>query len=137
EADTGHVLAVEAAIAAAEQLVAAADRERGHSTVHRLAQRLRLACEVLRNEQLLTVLPAADVVEVVLAGCDRVSHPQRRHLQLVPPPGRPPSEYRDVATVGVDVEVVRVEVSDPDRGHCERSQYGFASPRDARSRCRP
>ena len=128
---------MEAAIAAAEQLIAAADRERGRSAVHRVAQRLRLGCEILRDEQLLPILPAADVVEVVLAGCDRVSHPQRGHVQLVAAPGSPPREHRDVAAVGVDVEIVRIEVSDPDGGHPDRSQYGFASPRDARSRWRP
>ena len=137
EADAGHVLAVEAAIAAAEQLVAAADREHGRSAVDRLVQRLRLPREILRDEQLLAVLAAADVVEVVLARHDRVAHPERGHLELVAAPGRPPREHRDVAAVGVDVQVVRIEVPDADRRHCARSQYGFASPREASSRCRP
>ena len=67
QADAGHVLAVEPPIAAAEQLIAAADRECGRSAVERLAQRVRLPDEVVRDEQLLPILPAADVVEVVLA----------------------------------------------------------------------
>ena len=137
EADAGHVLAVEAAVAAAEQLVAAADREHGRASLDRLVQRLRLPHEILRDEQLLSILPAADVVEVVLARHDRVAHPERRHLELVAAPRRPPREHGDVAAVGVDVEVVRIEVADADRRHPERSQYGFASPREASSRCRP
>ena len=137
EADAGHVLAVEAAIAAAEQLIAAADSERRRSAFDRLVQRLRLREEILRHEQLLSILPAADVVEVVRARHDRITHPERRHLELVAAPGRPPREHGDVAAVGVDVEVVRIEVADADRRHPDRSQYGFVSPREASSRCRP
>ena len=92
QADSGHVLAVKAAIAAAEQLIAAADGERSGSAIHRLLQRLGLAREIVRDEQLLAVLPAADVVEVVLAGRDRVSHPERGHVQLVSAPGGSPRE---------------------------------------------
>ncbi len=124
QADSGHVLAVEAAIAAAEQLVAAADRERGRSAVDRLVQRLSLPYEILRHEQLLSVLPAADVEEVVVARDDLIAHPQGRHLQLVPAPRRPPREHRDVPAIGIDVEVVRIEVADADGRHADRSQYG-------------
>ena len=42
-------------------------------------------------------------------------------------------EHRDVAAVGVDVEVVRIEMADPNGGHRARSQYGFARPRPYRS----
>jgi hypothetical protein len=137
KADSRHVLTVEAAIAAAEELVAAADRKGRCAPGDRLVQPFRLPEEILGYEQLLSILPAPDVVEVVLAGHDGVSDPERGHLQLVPAPRRSPREHRDVAAVGVDVEVVRVEVSDADRRHRERSQYGFASPREARIRCRP
>ena len=108
EADARHVLAVEAAVAAAEQLVAAAHgEERGATAEHGLLQRLRLRGEVLGHEQLLAVLAAADVVEVVRAGDDRVVHAERGHVELVPAPGRAAREHGDVAAVGIDVEVVR------------------------------
>ena len=82
--DTRHVLAVEAAVAAAEQLVAAADREeRGAAFEHGLLERLGLRREVLRDEQLLAVLAAADVVEIVLAGDDRVVHAEGAHREVV------------------------------------------------------
>jgi hypothetical protein len=122
ETDAGHVLAVEAAVAAAEQLVAAADGQDGRAARDRLVQRLRLVREVLGDEQLLAILASADVVEVVRARIDRVVRPDRRHPELVPPPGGPPREHGDVAAVGVDVEVVRIEVPDADRRHRERSQ---------------
>ena len=123
EPDTRHVLAVEAAVSAAEQLVAAAHREeRGAAADDRLDQRLRLRREVLRDEKLLAILPAADVVEVVLARPDRIVHAERRHVELVAPPGSAPLEDRDVAAVGIDVEVLRIEVADADPAHAARSQ---------------
>src|SRR5215471_18758425 len=47
KADSGHVLPVEAAIAATEQLVPAADREDGGPARDALAQRLCLADEIV------------------------------------------------------------------------------------------
>ena len=93
QADARHVLAVEAAVAAPEQLVAAAHREQcGAAADDRLVQRLRLRGEVLGDEQLLTVLAAADVVEVVRAGDDRVVHAdaasRRARARARPPGGR-------------------------------------------------
>ena len=46
------------------------------------------------------------------------------HLELVTAECRPPREDRDIAAVGVDVEVVGIQMSDADLH--ERSQYGFA-----------
>ena len=114
---------MEAAVAAPEQLVAAADREqRGPAAGHRLLQRGGLRSKILGHEELLAVLAAAHVVKVVRAGDDRIVHPERRHLELVPAPGRSAFEHRDVAAVGVDVEVARIEVADADRRHAARSQ---------------
>src|SRR3954454_25305687 len=64
EADARHLLAVEALVAAAEQLIATTDCEECGALVHGLDQRLRLPREVLGNEQLLAVLAAADVIQV-------------------------------------------------------------------------
>src|SRR5439155_3635662 len=61
QADARHVLAAEAAIAAPQQLIAAADREEGGTSLdNSLLQRAGLRGEVLGDEQLLAVLAAAD-----------------------------------------------------------------------------
>ena len=93
------------------------------------------AARFVGDEDLLAVLAAADVVEVVLAGDDRVVHPDRGHVEVVPPPGGASREDGDVAAVGVDVEVVRIEMTDANPRHAARSQYGFARPRSATIRC--
>ena len=79
-----------------------------------VVQRLRLPHEILRDEELFAVLAAADVVEIVRARRDRVRHPERCHLELVATPRRAPREDGDVPAVGVDVEVVRVQMADDD-----------------------
>ena len=112
--DPGQLLAGDVAIEAAEKLVAAADGEKRCVTLDGLAQLLRLAREVVRDERLLAVLPAADVVEVDLPDRNRVVHADRAQLEFVAAAGRPLREHGDVAAVGVDVEVVRIEVPDPD-----------------------
>src|SRR5207244_8914667 len=66
DARAGHVLSVEAAVAAPQELVAAADREHSGSAGDRLPQPGRLRGHVLGDEQLLPIVPAADVEEVVL-----------------------------------------------------------------------
>src|SRR5437899_1153856 len=138
EAGAWHLLAVKAAVAAAEQLVTATDREeRSAALEHGRAQRLGLRGEILRDEQLLPVLAAAHVIEVVVARDDRIVHPERRDVELVPSKRCAPSEHRDVATVGIDVEVIRIEMADADRRHALRSQYFFARPRSATMRCSP
>ncbi len=70
--------------------------------------------EVGRDERLLTVLPAANVEEVDLAGRHRVADADRPHVELVPAQTRPLGEDRDVPAVGVDVQVVGIEMADPD-----------------------
>ena len=58
EADARHVLAVEAAVAAPEQLVAAADREERGAAGRGLLQPLRFRGEVGGDEELLAILSA-------------------------------------------------------------------------------
>ena len=78
QADPRLLLAGDVAVEAAEQLVAAADGEERRAGLDRLAERRRLAGEVVRDERLLAVLAAADVEEVDLAGRDLVVHADRR-----------------------------------------------------------
>ena len=67
EPDAGHVDAVAVAVAAAEQLVAAADGEHGGAARDRLLDCVSLRGEIRRDQRLLAILAAADVEEVVLA----------------------------------------------------------------------
>ena len=124
EAHTGERLALLVEIAAPEELVAAADGEQCCARVDGLLDRGTLPDEIRGDQRLLAVLAAADVEQVVLAGADLVADGDRRHLELVPAERRPPREDRDVAAVGVDVEVVGIQMPDADLH--ERSQYGFA-----------
>jgi hypothetical protein len=67
---------------------------------------VRFRGEVDRDERLFPVLPAADVEHVVCARRDGVADRDRVDVELVPAPGGAPREHRDVAAVGVDVQVV-------------------------------
>ena len=49
------------------------------------------------------------------------SIPIGRHVEVVAAPGSPPREHGDVAAIGVDVEVVGVEMADADRRHATAS----------------
>ena len=121
EGDARKLDAGDVAVRTPEQLVAAADREKGGVALDRRSQRVRLAGEVVGNELLLAVLTAADVVEVDLARGHRVAQPDRRDLELVAAPPRPLGEHGDVAAVGVDVQVVRIQMTDAD-SHAAASQ---------------
>ena len=112
KADPRELGARPVAVEAAEELVAAADGEERGSRVHRLDQRRPLRGEIGRDESLFVVLAAADVVEVVLAGPNLVSEADRPVVELDAPPGGPALEDRDVAAIGVDVQVLRIEVPD-------------------------
>ena len=112
--DPGQVEAARVVVAAAEELVAAEDGEERGIALHGLAERLRLLDEVLRHQRLLAVLAAADVEEVDLPDRDGVAHPDRADVQLVPARACAFGEDGDVAAVGVDVQVVRIEMADAD-----------------------
>jgi hypothetical protein len=121
QADARQVGAVEVAVRTAHQLVAAADGEQRRSGRNRLAHAVRLGDEVLRDERLLAVLSAADVEQVVLARTHLLADRHGPQLELVAAPRRAPREDCDVAAVGVDVQVVGIEMSDHDL-HAARSQ---------------
>ena len=114
EPDPGQLRSGDVAIETPEQLVAAAHGEERSTRVGRCAQRLGLLEEVARDERLLAVLAAADIEEVDLAGGHRVAHPDRAHLELVAAQPGALGEHGDVPAVGVDIQVVRIQVADPD-----------------------
>ena len=82
------------------------------AAIVRRSNRIALRGEIGRDQPLLSILSAADVEEVVRGGVERVADPHRPHVELVPATGRSPRENRDVPAVGVDVEVLGVEVTD-------------------------
>ena len=129
QAGAGQLDAAQVAVVRAEQLVAAADGEERGAALDRVAQRLGARREVRRDELLLAVLAAADVEEVDVRR-RRVAQVDRDDLELVPARLRPCREHGDVAAVGVDVEVARVEVPDADL-HGRRSQNSATCPRSA------
>ena len=132
-----EVAAVAVAVAAAEELVAAADGECRGATGDPLPKPFALRSEVVCDQGLLAVLSAADVVEVVCPGLDRVSDPDGAHLELEAAGRGAALEDRHVPAIGVDVQVVGIEVTDPDGdpAHAARSQYCGTLPRRA-STCR-
>ena len=123
-----HPGAVAAAVAAPEQLVAAAHGEQRRSRLDGPPQVVAPPREVGRDERLLAILAAADVDEVERRRLERIARLDGRHLERMPAEGRPAGEDGDVAAVGVDVEVVRVEVRDADP-HGASSQNGRTRPR--------
>ena len=64
---------VPVAVAAPEQLVAAADGEDRHAALDRLLVHRALRGEIRRDQRLLAILAAADVEQVVLAGTSVVA----------------------------------------------------------------
>ncbi len=118
------------AVGAAEELVAAADGEEDGAVLGRLGERRALRGEVRRDELLLPILAPADVEEVRLCQRGGVAHPDREDDELVAPHACPDVEHGDVPAVGVDVELIGVEVADRDP-HCRGSQNAGTSPRRA------
>ncbi len=124
-----HPRAVAAAVATPEQLVAATDGEHCRAGVDSPPQVVSPRREVGRDERLFAVLAAADVDEVVRPRLEGVTGLDTGHLERVAPQCGAPAEHGDVAAVGVDVEVVRIEVGHRDP-HDASSQYGRTRPRE-------
>ena len=80
---------------------------------------------------MLAVLAAADVVEIVRPPLGLVTDPERVDFERVAAKLGTARQHRDVPAVGVDVQVVRVEMPDtqPHRGV---SQYAGTRPRSVR-----
>ena len=118
--DPGQMGSLEIAVRATEELVPAADGERCDAVVDGGKDLGTLGREILGDQSLLPVLPAADVEEIGSAP-DRCLHAHRFDDQLVSAPGRTLSEHGDVAAIGVDVEVVGIQMGDVDL-HAARFQ---------------
>jgi len=119
---TGQLLAGHIAVGAAEQLVPAADREHGRARLDGGTYPVALGGEVGSHERLFAILTASDVEEVVLARLDGLAHADRPQVDSIAAPGRPALEHGDVATIGVDVQVVGIQVPDDEARHAARSQ---------------
>ena len=114
EADPGQLVPGDVPIRPSEQLIAPADGKDSCSARYRLVQGVRLRDQVVRDERLLTILAAADVEEVDLAAPHRLVEADRPNCQFVATQGSSLREHGDVAAVGVDVQVVGIEVSNGD-----------------------
>jgi hypothetical protein len=135
EGRAGQLSTTPAAVETPEELVSAAHRQQRRTAPDGLPQSTTSRREVRGDELLLAILAAADVEQVVLAGLQLVADANRLDCELQPARGRPSLEDSDVAPVGVDVQVLGVQVPDANRRHAARSQYGRASPRSATIRC--
>ena len=112
QADARHLAAVLADVAMAGELVAAAHRQHGRAARDGAVQRPAVALEVLGHEHLIAILAAADEVEVGRLGVERLAHAQRALLELEPAPLEAAPDDLDVAAVGVDREVLGIELAE-------------------------
>ena len=128
DAGARHQRAVAAAIAAPEQLVAAAYGEERGPGLDGSAELVPTGGEIGRDERLLAILPAADVDQVEGRRVQLVTRLDSGHLEGMTAQRRAADEDCDVAAVGIDVEIVRIEVRDADP-HGASSQYGRTRPR--------
>ena len=135
QADARHHAAVLADVAVACELVAAAHGEHGRAAGDRVVERRTVALEILGDEQLVAILAAADEVQVGLRQVELLADAQRTLLELEPAPLEPPAHDLHVAAVGVDREVLGVQLAEHEPHAAASSQYGFASPRLAATRC--
>src|SRR5439155_15077502 len=102
--------------------------QHGGAPVDRRADRLALGREIRSDQRLFTILAASDVEQVVRTGGEPVADADPLELERQTTPARTGREHGDVAPVGVDVQVLGVEMPDPDL-HAARSQYGRTKPR--------
>src|ERR1044072_181132 len=98
----------------AEQLVAAADRQQHGAALDRRGAGAALARDHVGGDHaLVAVLPAADVEEVVGGRIDRNARAGSCVGEPDPAPLAAALQEEDVAAVGVDVHLLRVEAEQP------------------------
>ncbi len=124
DAGAGLLASRAVAVVPAQQLVAAAHGEGDSAARHGLGQRRPAPCQIRRDERLLTVLAAADVEEVGVGG-ERVPQADLVHVEIDAVALRTARQDREVAAIGVDVQVVGIQMREDD-SHATRSQYGRA-----------
>src|SRR5207247_7662662 len=131
ESDAVETLAVRGLVVVAEELVAPAHGEDLRAAADRVLQRLLLELlEVVVDQGLLAVLPAAEEEDVDVVHADDRSALQLHDPGLQPSPLGAAEQGEDVAAVAVDVHQVRVEPADGEPlGGAHVSQYGCAHPR--------
>ena len=139
--DAGQLLAAEL-VGVAEQLVAAADGEHDRAAVGRGVEGVALGGDhVVRDGDLVAVLAAAHVEEVVGVRVERLAEARRGVLEAEAAPLAAGAQHRDVAAVGVDVHQLGVERADPQRRHTTTMLPMYASvvgaPRAAPTGRRP
>ena len=98
-------------------------------------QRGAVALQVLGHEHLVAVLAAADEVQVGRLGVERLAERSGRSTSSIPRQAQPPAQDLHVAAVGVDREVLGVQLAEHELHAAASSQYGRASPRLAATRC--
>ena len=84
------------------------------------------------DQCLLAILAASDVEQIERSGLQLSPDSDRLDDELVTAQGCAASEHGDVPAVGIDVEVLGVEMADSDR-HVVPSQYGRTYPRSVRT----
>jgi len=129
QADSRHLVALVTAVDVAQQLIAAAHAEHGRTAGDRCRQVAGPQQQVRGDQPLVAVLAAAQVVEVGVG--ERIAGPAAVDPARDAPPLAAVREHRHVAPVGVDVQVLGVQVADS-KLHAA-SQYGRTRPRSSSS----
>jgi hypothetical protein len=105
-------------VAVAEQLVTPADRQHHGATVNRPRDGVSLGAQHVGCDQaLVAVLAAADVDQVRRGPVEFLAQTRRRVVEADPSPLAAPPQEQDVAPVGVDVHLVRVQGQQPQLHH--------------------
>src|ERR1700710_2469544 len=131
EGEAGQGLLVEL-VAVAEQLVAAADGKQDGAALGRGGEVGALAGDHVGGDHaLVAVLATADVEEVVGGGIDVVTGPGAGVGEADPAPFAAALQEDDVAAVGVDVHLLRVEAEQAELHLSLPSRRGRRSSRRA------
>src|SRR4051794_35639289 len=127
QADAAHLVTMVAAVDVAEQLVPPAYANHHRPLAHRRPQIGLPRKQVGNDEALVPVLAAAEVVDV--GRRQGIAGAAGQEVEADAAPAATPVEHGHVAPVGIDVQMLRIEMADAEL-HCP-SQYGRTTPRDS------
>jgi hypothetical protein len=97
-----------------DQLVSPADGKHDGPGLGSVAQSGSLhAAQIRRREALLAVFAPTDKVQIADIGTDGVTKTHLHDLRVNATPFGPPHQRHDVAAVAVQVEQIRIEMTDP------------------------